>query len=140
MQVENEVKQDEFRVGDVVYCVLYGKGAVTVIKHLDDTVYPICVEIEDTGEECWYTEDGKPYHGANRTLFFSEPKVEASVIRPFAPTLVGKRVVVEEHGCNTVCITVEQETRGTFSGGGYGFNKDRVRVYEVSSENLLKKD
>ena len=137
MQVQNEVKQDEFRVGDVVHCVLYGKGKVTFIEHLVDDIYPICVETENTGEEYWYTEDGKPYYYAKRTLFFSEPKIEASVTRPIVPTLVGKRVVVSEYACYPQVFVVTWEDESMFGNDQYECSKSNSKVYEVSSENLL---
>ena len=89
MQVQNEVKQDEFRVGDVVWDTACGKGKVVF---LDDDAQPVKV-VYDSGYYNWYTQDGKIHEESNRTLFFSEPKIEASVTRPFVPTLVGKKRV-----------------------------------------------
>ena len=148
MQVQNEVKQDEFRVGDDVWCILRGKGKVVmVLTSREQQHCPIVVDFKktinpETGTEYsnrhQYTKDGRWYQDFNRTLFFSEPKVEASVTRPFVPTLVGKRVVVKESACYDVCIEIEFENQETFGGEGYQFRKTLVEVYEVSSENLLK--
>ena len=91
MQIQNEVKQDAFRVGDVVWDVAFGKGSVYKISEM--AYYSIKVEFEN-GFEKSFTPDGKIHEESNRTLFFSEPKIEASVTRPFVPTLVGKMVVV----------------------------------------------
>ena len=77
----NQIKPDEFRVGDAVYCVLYGKGEVTYISD-DKSTYPIEVQLTN-GEVIRYTLDGKYSEDFRRTLFFSEPKIEASVTRPF---------------------------------------------------------
>ena len=134
MQVQNKVKQDGFRVGDVVWDTVYGKGQVVF---LDDDEQPIKV-VYDSGDLNWYTQSGKMSPEMNRTLFFSEPKIEASVTRPFVPTLVGKRVVVKESACYDVCIEIEFENQETFGGEGYQFRKTLVEVYEISSENLLK--
>jgi len=134
----NQVKPDEFRVGDIVWCLLYGKGEVSsLMGDPEGDTYPMEVCFEN-GDGNWYTLDGKLDEVGNRTLFFSEPKIEASVTRPFVPTLVGKMVVVKEPACHLVCIKIGFENQETFGGGGYSFRKALVEVYEVSSENLLK--
>ena len=136
MQVQNEVKQDEFRVGDVVWDTVYGKGKVVF---LDDDAQPVKV-VYDAGDHNWYTLDGKLYEMSNRTLFFSEPKIEASVTRTFVPTLVGKRVVVV-HTSEVRLLTIfkEDKERIYVTEEGHYLDKDKIaEIYEVSSENLLK--
>lgn len=137
MQVQNEVKQDAFRVGDVVWDVVFGKGLVYKISEMD--YYSIKVEFEN-GFEKSFTPDGKIHAESNRTLFFSEPKIEASVTRPFVPTLVGKRVVVryfdETWTRHPVVVTAETEEE-IFTKNGSDYKCDIVEIYEVSSENLL---
>ena len=115
--------------------LVYGKGCVAYISNLS-AMYPVEVDFE-TGYSTWFTKDGKIDEAGNRTLFFSEPKIEASVARPFVPTLVGKRVVVRQHACHDVMIEVTYEDCGTFGDKLYTFDKCLVEVYEVSSENLL---
>ena len=44
VQVQNEVKQDAFKVGDVVWDVVFGKGSVYKISEMD--YYSIKVEFE----------------------------------------------------------------------------------------------
>lgn len=139
MQVQNEVKQDEFRVGDVVWDVVFGKGSVYEISEMD--YYSIKVEFEfENGFEKSFTPDGRIREEFNRTLFFSEPKIEASVTRPFVPTLVGKRVVVryfdETWTRHPVVVTAETEEK-IFTKKGSDYKFDIVEIYEVSSENLL---
>lgn len=137
MQTNNssdQVKPDEFRVGDIVWDLTYGKGMVV---DLDDNDTPVEVAFE-SGHNDWFSQDGKLEPSLNRTLFFSEPRIEASVTRPFVPTLVGKMVVVKEPACQSVCIKIGFENQETFGGGGYSFRKALVEVYEVSQENLLK--
>ncbi len=137
MQVQNEVKQDAFRVGDVVWDVVFGKGSVYKIS--ERVYYSIKVKFEN-GFEKSFTPDGKIHEESNRTLFFSEPKVEASVTRPFVPTLVGKRVVVryfdETWTRHPVVVTAETEEK-IFTKNGSAYKYDIVEIYEVSSENLL---
>ena len=137
MQVQNEVKQDEFRVGDVVWDTVYGKGKVVF---LDDDAHPVKV-VYDSGDHKWYTQNGEMSPKMNRTLFFSEPKIEASVTRPFVPTLVGKRVVVryfdETWARHPVVVTAETEEK-IFTENGSEYKGDLIAICEVSSENLLK--
>ena len=136
MQVQNKVKQDAFRVGDDEWDVVFGKGSVYRISEMD--YYSIKVEFEN-GFEKSFTPDGKIHEESNRTLFFSEPKVEASVTRPFVPTLVGKRVVVQY--CDgawhkPVVVTAETEEE-IFTKNGSDYKSDVIAIHEVSSENLL---
>ncbi len=133
MQVQNEVKQDEFRVGDVVWDTVYGKG---IVVFLDDDAQPVKV-VYDSGDHKWYTQNGKMSPEMNRTLFFSEPKIEASVTRPFVPTLVGKRIVVLENACYPQVFVVTWEDESMFGNDEYECIKSNSTVYEVSSENLL---
>lgn len=132
-----ETKADEFKVGDTVYCVLWGKGKVTYVEYVDENAhYPVEVNFERI-VPMWYTLDGKYSDDYPRTLFFSEPKIEASVTRPFVPTLVGKRVVVQETDRRDVVIIVTWEDQDSFGNFNYMFSKDKGVVFEVSSENLL---
>ena len=133
MQVQNEVKQDEFRVGDVVWDTAYGKGKVVFLA---DDAQPVKV-VYDSGWHNWYAQNGKMWPEMNRTLFFSEPKIEASVTRPFVPTLVGKRVVVLEHACYPQVFVVTWEDESMFGNDEYECIKSNSTVYEVPSENLL---
>ena len=135
MQVQNEVKQDEFRVGDVVWDTAYGKGKVVF---LDDDEQPVKV-VYDSGGHNWYIQNGKMSPEMNRTLFFSEPKIEASVTRPFVPTLAGKRVVVvHTSAVRLLTIFKEDKERIYVTEEGHYWDKDKiVGIYEVSSENLL---
>ena len=137
VQVQNEVKQDEFRVGDVVWCLHYGKGVVSNTESFIEVDYGWTAELYTPEGVHVATQETMPDGYSLRTLFFSEPKIKASVTRPFVPTLVGKRVVVKEVACYDVCIKIEFEDQEAFGGEGYHFHKDLVEVYEVSSENLL---
>ena len=136
----NQGKPDEFRVGDIVWCLIYGKGKVSSLMGSPECyTYPVGVCFEN-GDGNWYTLDGKLDEAGNRTLFFSEPKIEASVTRPFVPTLVGKKVVVryfdETWTRHPVVVTAETEEK-IFTKNGSDYKYDIVEIYEVSSENLL---
>jgi len=137
-------KQDEFQVGDVVWDIYHGKGKVSLIES-EDEVYPVRVAY-DHGDFNYYTLDGKFETKGPRALFFSEPKIEAAVTRPFVSTLVGKRVVVESESLNLLmaCVVTE-ETHDMLSvvdesRDNYHWIKDDISaIYEVSPENLLNK-
>lgn len=144
-----KTKADEFKVGDIVYCVMYGRGVVEEVCSSDDMLV-VAVSF-DKGYFIWYTKDGRYNIKLNRTLFFSEPKIEASVVRPlcepsgqascpsaFVPTLVGKMVVVLEYACYPQVFVVTWEDESMFGNDVYKCIKSNSTVYEVSSENLLK--
>ena len=152
MQVQNEDKQDEFRVGDDVWCILRGKGKVVMVLTAREQQHcPIVVDFEKTinpdngqvySNRHQYTKDGRWYQDFNRTLFFSEPKIEASVTRPFVPTLVGKRVVVvpkfDREVSRLLTVFKEDSERIYVTEEGHYWDKDKIdELYEVQSENLL---
>ena len=140
MQVQNEVKQDEFRVGDVVWCLHYGKGVVSNTESFIEVDYGWTAELYTPEGVHVATQEIMPDGYSLRTLFFSEPKIEASVTRPFVPTLVGKRVVVQYFDetwiRHPVEVTAETEEE-IFTKNGSVYKYDIVKIYEVSSENLL---
>ena len=134
-QVNNkEQTPDEFKVGDVVYDLLYGKGEVVEILHKNN-LYPVIVTF-DVGAEDTFTHQGKRFahQPCNRTIFFSEPKIEASVKRPFTPTLVGKTVVVREPACYDMMITITCEDEYSFGDEDNTFYKKNVEVFELGSK------
>lgn len=137
----NQGKPDEFRVGDIVWCLIYGKGKVSsLMGSPEGYTYPVEVCFEN-GDGNWYTLDGKLDEAGNRTLFFSEPKIEASVTRTFVPTLVGKTVMVQycDETWTVKPITITEETfEEVFAKDGSEFKSDLLAIYEISSENLLK--
>ncbi len=75
-----------FKVGQEVWCLLYGKGKVVKVDNTD--AYPITVEFDNVDCQC-YTYDGKYHVYCTRTLFFSEPKIEA---QEFPSKYVGEAV------------------------------------------------
>ena len=142
MQVQNEVKQDEFRVGDVVWCLHYGKGVVSNTESFIEVDYGWTAELYTPSGVHVATQETMPDGYSLRTLFFSEPKIEASVTRPFVPTLVGKRVVVvpkfDREVSRLFTVFKEDSERIYVTEEGHYWDKDKIdELYEVSSENLL---
>lgn len=74
------MKKDEFKVGDTVYCTMYGEG---FIEHIDENGdYPVSVAFKN-GAIKSYTKHGRFYAEVNRTLFFEEiPIPESAYVRP----------------------------------------------------------
>ena len=82
----NEEQIINWEVGQEVFCLIFGKGKVDYIGKDKD----ISVAFEKDDGIRWYTSDGKYFEDANRTLFFSEPKIEAEKFppkKPFVPKL-----------------------------------------------------
>lgn len=135
--VENQ-DIDEFKTGDIVWCILYGKGRVGHVLDREDYTYPVEVMF-DNGDIIWYTSDGKYDEDGKRTLFFSRPEVIAATKRPFISTLVGKHVVVETADGNVNGRVFEETSTHLNLDSGYSFAKALCHaVYEVLPENLLK--
>ena len=61
----------DFKVGDNVYCLLYGEGVVEDINLHGN--YEVSVKF-DAGNVA-YTQDGRFYSDSQRVLFFSKPDV-----------------------------------------------------------------
>ena len=134
--MKNKMTADEFKVGDKVYCAMFGEGRVIAIGTGYES-YPIHVEFSSDTED--YTYDGRLYTYANRTLFFSEPKIEASVTRPFVSKLVGKRVVINTQYdlCITGVVKIESSEYLTIDGCRYA-KEELDSIYEITSENILE--
>lgn len=132
---------DEFKVGDKVYCAIFGEGEVVAIW-TEYKYYPIHVEFSSDTRD--YTNDGRLYTYANRTLFFSEPKVEGSVTRPFVSKLIGKHVVINTTEDLCIIGVVNSETSTTLViderhyFGRHCFKGSIDAIYEITSDNLLE--
>lgn len=68
-----------FKVGDTVYCALYGKGKI--IKNNDSSNYPLEILFESINDVRLYTKEGKYYFDSNVFLSFS-PWAKPDLKRP----------------------------------------------------------
>lgn len=106
-----EKKECLFKKGQVVWDVVYGKG--TVVEIAEYSIYPVVVQFSD--ETMAYSEDGKTYETHGRTLFFSEPKIEAATEPVFEPvlkegdTVVAIDVTVAHYSPLVLTVTEEDE-------------------------------
>lgn len=74
------------KVGETVWCLLYGKGVVGDIGTSNED-YPVRVDHAEGGSD-YYTVDGKHVDDGARMLYFSEPKIDALTERPMPRKVV----------------------------------------------------
>lgn len=134
--MQENKNEDTFKVGDVVWCVIYGKGGVkTIVSQY--TTYPVVVDFENEMSRA-YTHDGKVYSSAQRTLFFSEPKIEALTTRPFTPTLVGKKVFVEKKsGFSASFKVISEDHEVLICEENFVHYKNRIEELYILGENVV---
>ena len=148
-----ETKAYEFKVGDQVWCLHYGKGVVSNTESFIEVDYGWTAELYTPEGVHVATQEIMPEGYSVRTLFFSEPKIKASVVRPlcepsgqascpsaFVPTLVGKTVMLHTKSCGIHNGEITSETQDALVVNYVMWNKSGIEaIYEVSSENLLTK-
>ena len=129
--------EDTFKVGDVVWCMIYGKGVVKNIAG-QYTTYPVVVDFENGVHLVTYTHDGKVSSSAQRTLFFSEPKIKVLTTRPFTPTLVGKKVFVEmKFGFSTSFKVIGEDHEVLICEENCVHYKYRIKELYILGENVV---
>lgn len=70
-----------FKVGQKVWCVIYGAGVVEEIQHASEGVYPVEVKFHN-GHSGIYTRDGKIYAAGNVTLFIYPVEIVKAITKP----------------------------------------------------------
>lgn len=134
----------KFEVGDTVWCLVYGKGIVASIRE-DESEHPVRVEFPDMGlRSVYYTVDGKYDYNGKRTLFFSEPEVEALTSKPFKSKLIGRRVaLVKADGTSKLgIVTAEGDKHITIStleskGLAIYVKAALTAIYEFNDTNYI---
>lgn len=127
---------DQFKVGDKVWCLMFGEGVVVSVAN-DGRDYPVMVRVGCQSHT--YSQSGVLLNGGKRSLFFSEPKVEAATERPFISTLIGKCVVVNSKECGLRAGIVFEKTSDEIRVGAITWDKARLNsVHEVGTESVLK--
>lgn len=134
-----EKKECLFKEGQVVWDVVYGKGVVVEIA--DYSSYPVIANFSD--ETMAYTEDGRTYESHGRTLFFSEPKIEAATEPLFEPTLKKGDVVVlsdrdADHIANVVAEDADNIYYDTADGVVAHVEKNSVHVFRLGEKINFK--
>lgn len=130
----------EFQVGDVVYDLFYGKGKVVEIDATDKEGFPVYCSFNKEDFRQWYTADGIKssdigFEPALRTLFFSPPKVEGLTIRPFKPTLIGKRVILsaknDKNNTTSIHIIEDEVKESILVESGVNFDKKFWNIHII---------
>ena len=135
----NEEWVIDWEVGQEVFCLLRGKGVVCAI--LNEDTYKVEVEFEDTVDK--YTVDGRLYEDYKaRTLFFSEPKIEAEKFppkKPFVPVFKKDDVVIVKWADTVQVLILEEETERQVKGTcGQVWGKDPdVYFYKLGEEIIF---
>ena len=117
-----------FKVGQEVWCLLYGKGEVVNVSDTDD--YPIKVEFDNADSQC-YTRNGTYNVDCNRTLFFSEPKIEA---QEFPSKYAGKTVFLVDPCGSHGPFRITKEDADYIYIQGHRFYKEDYHIYIVEQD------
>ena len=117
-----------FKVGQTVWCLLYGKGKVVKVDNTD--AYPITVEFDNVNCQC-YTYDGKYHVYYARTLFFSEPKIEA---QEFPSKYAGKTVFLVDPCGSHGPFKITKEDADYIYIQGHRFYKEDYHIYIVEQD------
>lgn len=139
LKEEKKVETD-FRVGQTVWCVVFGKGVVESIDKSD--AHPVEVKF-DCGSRR-YTLSGDMFRHVknNRTLFFSEPKVIAETKPVFVPKLKsGTPIILSESSAGNQMLPAwvidESEDSIIATTKDFGtcqFLKEEWNVYSVGEK------
>ena len=120
-----------FKVGQTVWCLIYGEGTIVDIgDNPHDT--PVLVHF-NSGYVNGYTLDGYMDVGVNRALFFSEPKIEA---QEFPSKYVGEVVflVSIEDGDTDGPFEITKEDSGYVYAREVCFYKEDYHIYIVEQD------
>lgn len=122
---EVQVQEESlFKVGQTVYCLLFGKGEVTEVQDENYSDYPVTVSYKDADgyiSQQSYTAKGKYYCNANRILYFSEPKIDNGVVQlpavPVSTTPTKSPIPVQKKADKTTMLFNTREEARTFCRG-----------------------
>ena len=139
-----EKKESLFKEGQVVWDLHNGRGVVEEITR--DERYPVKVrfDLKDMdGDEITdhYTADGRYAHTQTvRSLYFSEPKIEAATEPLFEPTLEKGDVVVavDKAGCSKILYVSEEFERQVKNTQGTFFYKESFDFYRLGDKINFK--
>ena len=137
-EIKWEGSQIDWQVGQTVWDVRYGKGIVDTLLAIP-CQYPIGVVFTD-GSTASYTSKGlNRCTDVYRSLFFSEPKIEAEKFPPkklFVPAFQKGDVVAVKWADTVQILILEQETERHVKGNcGQVWDKDPdVHFYKLGEE------
>lgn len=143
-QINWEVRQIDWQVGQEVFCLLRGRGFVVRVGDEDEgTPYTVGVDFGYTFDN--YTIDGKIFDDhKGRVLFFSEPIVTAELFppkKPFIPTLKKGDVVLAKdyQGFRVIRVSSEDE-HFVYNEDGTGFGKSGWEFRTLGEEIIFNEE
>ncbi len=121
-----------FEVGQEVWDILRGKGEVQSVDRRAPLVY-----FFKTKAHVWYQADGRISPMFNRSLFFSEPEIDALTKPRFIPKLKKGDHIVIKHSDDrvpnhpwTIKVKEDRETV-VLSDSGSLYNKKEYDFYKI---------
>ena len=133
-----EEQEIDWEVGQEVWDVRYGKGVVDTMIAIPYQ-YPIGVVFADGGTASYTSKGLNRCTDVYRSLFFSEPKIEAEKFPPkklFVPAFQKGDVVAVKWADTVQILILEQETERQVKGNcGQVWDKDPdVHFYKLGEE------
>lgn len=133
-----EDQEIKWEVGQEVWDVRYGKGIVDTLLAIP-CQYPIGVVFADGGTASYTSKGLNRCTDVYRSLFFSEPKIEAEKFPPkklFVPAFQKGDVVAVKWADTVQILILEQETERQVKGNcGQVWDKDPdVHFYKLGEE------
>ena len=118
-----------FKVGQEVWCLLFGKGEVIHVRDYGD--FPVEVKYPN-GKICEYTERGELFKTSSRSLFFSKPKVQAAEEPPFISEIEEKTVIIKDaEGDFHVILVYYEGEKYIRSYNDIKYLKEDITIYSV---------
>lgn len=133
--IKVEKKECLFKEGQVVWDVVYGKGEVKLV--CEGHRFPVEVEFQDGIRT--YTDDGKPDEEFARTLYFSEPKIEAATEPLFEPVLKEGDVVLAwereyDEDVPSIVVVKREDENTVWSTYDTGWKKSDYDFYRIGEK------
>lgn len=136
--------KSNFKVGQTVYCAMFGEGKVVEIHTPESTddIFTVGVKFKNMNSARWYTNEGKYYEEVNRTLFFTKPEVQGATEPVFEPQLKeGDKIVTLYNGICSIQTVKEETEKSVYvypteedpEEGSY-FPKNDVQFFKLGEE------
>ena len=121
-----------FKVGQKVWCLLYGEGRVDEVTRCK-TTFPVSVEFHN--HRGHYTSDGRITVSGNRVLFFSKPNITAETEPPFEPTMIGRLILIGGNNCVYEVINETAESvrvRNKYNNSDIVVRKSAMQIADIT--------